>query len=403
MSSKRKAVWLDALDRAASLWRDDDEKGALRTIDEALAANPTQPLLRMQKYFMEKAVECRSSSPSIKLPERKPGDPRVSVIMTTYNRNTWLREAIDSVISQTFTDWELVLVNDGGDPSVEDIVISCGDSRLKYIWSEHKGRSPALNTGLRNARGEYFIFLDDDDIFFPEHLGKLVKTLDDNPDAPGCYSGVILTFQKPDGDGYVTRKRRKGDIFDFDRSELITNNRIPPVSLLVRRDGFVVHGSFSEGLKCSIDRDMWVRLTSDGDFIRVDGESCEVRSREDGSSISSDRSFNQTHFSNIVITMHKGLLFESKSLEVWCKNSAVRALKSLINDWSGFAEAIDLRSFFKVKKPYTYLLDLAKRRGAYAGDGTVERAAIRAAVKSAPYQISLWPKLITGIKIEGQR
>ena len=100
--------------------------------------------------------------------------PLVDVLMPTYNGRKYIRNAIKSVLGQTYQNWNLVVVNDGGE-DVKDIVDEFQDDRIKHIVTEHKGKSHGLNVGIANSSGEFIGYLDDDDILYPIHLEVLIK------------------------------------------------------------------------------------------------------------------------------------------------------------------------------------------------------------------------------------
>lgn len=114
--------------------------------------------------------------------------PKASVIITTYNRAHLVGDAIDSVLKQTFIDFELIVVDDGSADNTEQVVGSYIDPRLKYIKQPNQGLPAARNTGIQAATGEYISFLDDDDIILPEKLALQVATLDSDPEIGLVYS-----------------------------------------------------------------------------------------------------------------------------------------------------------------------------------------------------------------------
>lgn len=106
----------------------------------------------------------------------------VSVLMTVYNAELYLKEAIDSIVSQTFDNWELIIVNDGSTDKSERILLNYEDSRIRvFSYSQNIGRTSALCIAFEQARGEYIAILDADDISHPERLAKQVKYLNENP------------------------------------------------------------------------------------------------------------------------------------------------------------------------------------------------------------------------------
>ncbi|MGE5357347.1 MAG: glycosyltransferase family 2 protein [Deltaproteobacteria bacterium] len=97
-----------------------------------------------------------------------------SIIIPTFNRANMISRAIESVIAQTYTNWELIIVNDGSIDNSEEVVkkYQLKDNRIKYYFQENKGRSAARNLGIDNSSGEYICFLDDDDYYFEDFLYK---------------------------------------------------------------------------------------------------------------------------------------------------------------------------------------------------------------------------------------
>ncbi len=107
----------------------------------------------------------------------------ISVVMSVYNtKEEWLRESIESILNQTFGDFEFIIINDGSTNNAEDVILSYKDERIKYIKQENQGLAKSLNTGLNIAKGEYIARMDSDDISLPERFEKQVKFLDKNKD-----------------------------------------------------------------------------------------------------------------------------------------------------------------------------------------------------------------------------
>ena len=99
--------------------------------------------------------------------------PKVTVLTPTFNRPDTLAAALRSVAAQELTDWELIVINDGG-TDVTGVVAALGDDRVRLISApENRGKAACLNDGLRQARGDYIAYLDDDDVWYPDHLERL--------------------------------------------------------------------------------------------------------------------------------------------------------------------------------------------------------------------------------------
>ena len=194
--------------------------------------------------------------------------PKVSVVIITYNRAEFLRSAISSVLSQTFQDFELIVVDDASKDNTAGVVQAFNNKRIRYIRHEtNKREAGARNTGVRNAEGEYIAFLDDDDEWLPEKLQKQVELLDKSPAAVGgIYTGFIK-IDRPTGkalEQIIPTKR--GDIF---RDMLVQNYVGTPSTVLLRKMCFEKVGLFDEGIAFGPDYDMWFRIAKEFEFDYV--------------------------------------------------------------------------------------------------------------------------------------
>jgi glycosyltransferase involved in cell wall biosynthesis len=118
--------------------------------------------------------------------------PFISIILPTYNRWRLVTRAIQSIQSQTFTDWELLIIDDGSRDGTYDFVTTetDGDKRVRYHYATNRGLAMARNIGLSVGRGQYFTFLDSDDEYLPEHLAIRAEYLRANPDVELLHGGV---------------------------------------------------------------------------------------------------------------------------------------------------------------------------------------------------------------------
>jgi glycosyltransferase involved in cell wall biosynthesis len=122
--------------------------------------------------------------------------PRISVIIPTYNRAALVREAVESVLGQTYSDFEVVVIDDGSTDETEEVLRSFDDPRVKVIRRSNGGVAAARNSGLIAARGDYLAFLDSDDLALPERLSLQLSAMEENPDAGlvyGLYYGATST------------------------------------------------------------------------------------------------------------------------------------------------------------------------------------------------------------------
>jgi glycosyltransferase involved in cell wall biosynthesis len=163
--------------------------------------------------------------------------PLVSVLISTYNRPAYLAEALESIFRQTYQNFEILLVRDGGLP-VRDVVGQFDDPRLHFIdRDENHGLPRSFNEALSAARGEYICYLGDDDKFYPHHIALLMDAILKNPEYAAVYSDLYKAHCRvlPDGRRRVLAKNVEISR-DFDRMLMLQFNHALHVSLIHRRD-----------------------------------------------------------------------------------------------------------------------------------------------------------------------
>ena len=185
---------------------------------------------------------------------------RVSVIMPTYNRASFLRGAIVSVLGPTYPSLQLVVVDDGSTDSTARLVDEYvrSDRRVRYVRQAHRGVAAARNAGLESATGQVVGFCDSDDRWMPNKLERQVRCLEDDPEIGLVYSDVRSVsgsvVQVPSY--FAERPPHDGWVF----LALVEKNFIPTVSVLVRRPHLDIVGRFDESLSSSEDYELWLRF-----------------------------------------------------------------------------------------------------------------------------------------------
>lgn len=182
---------------------------------------------------------------------------KVSVIIPAYNAMQFLPDAVDSVLQQTFRDYEVILINDGSTDGIESWAAQVTDPRARLISQVNQGLASARNTGLSDAQGEYIAFLDADDLWEATKLEKQVQILDRYPDV-----GLVYTWVgSVDVQGNIRTKVRSNSIKGDAWETLIKHNVIECGSVaMVRRFCFEQCGGFDSRLKYAEDWDMWLRI-----------------------------------------------------------------------------------------------------------------------------------------------
>ncbi|MDR2422098.1 MAG: glycosyltransferase family 2 protein, partial [Deltaproteobacteria bacterium] len=199
-------------------------------------------------------------------------DPKVSVIISTYNRPQYLHESIQSILNQTMSDWELIILNDGG-VDVRSVVEKFADPRIVYVHDKvNRGAAVRRNQGIELARGEYVCYLDDDDTFYPNHFELLSKALDDNPEAGLAYSDLYAASSVSDnktGRRHILDKQMMVSR-DFNREFMFHYNHVLHVSLMHRRSAALRVGGFANDVKVLIEWSLTRRLAFIYDFVHVE-------------------------------------------------------------------------------------------------------------------------------------
>jgi len=189
----------------------------------------------------------------------------VSIITPTYNRAHYLKYAIDSALAQSYTKFELIIIDDGSTDATRELVASyLSDERIKYVKSENKGQASARNLGLEYAQGEFISFLDSDDRWFPDKLEKSVSILNKNQSFDILYADR-LTINSI-GEGVVTStyniKRYTGWVSKY----LLRDNCISFSTTLVRHKCFDEMGGFNSDDRLNEDYDLWLRFSTQYQF-----------------------------------------------------------------------------------------------------------------------------------------
>ncbi len=184
----------------------------------------------------------------------------VSVVIPAHNRPELLPIAIQSALDQTRAPFEIIVVDDGSEPSLESVALGFVDERIRFIRHAHpKGANAARNTGIRAAIGEYVAFLDDDDRWLPEKTEKQLILIRGNPYVGAVYCATAVIDV---GTGVITYTRKRSfPSGQIHRQLLIDDKTGPTPTYLVRRCSFDKVGFFDETLPARQDWDMWTRLS----------------------------------------------------------------------------------------------------------------------------------------------
>ena len=185
--------------------------------------------------------------------------PAVSILMPVFKTEPFLREALDSMLSQTFTDFELIVLNDCSPGNAEEILDEYKDSRIvRYLGKQNEGLANVLNVGMEMAKGKYIARMDSDDLSSPNRLEVQVDYLEQHPDIDLCSCGMTLFGAMED------RWIRESD-FEILRINALFFSPILHASSVWRRDAFDRLGlRFRQEMVPAEDYDLWCRALSGG-------------------------------------------------------------------------------------------------------------------------------------------
>lgn len=192
--------------------------------------------------------------------------PKVSVVIPAYNAMVFLPETVESVLKQTYTDFEVLVINDGSSDNIINWASRVQDLRVKLISQANQGLPGARNTGIYHAQGEYIAFLDADDLWEPTKLEKQVKRLDEDPSLGVVYTWSNLVDEQNRPTGRVFASVAEGNVWQqLLETDVISNGS----SAVVRRCCFEMVGEFDRTLTSAEDLDMWLRIAAHYPFAVV--------------------------------------------------------------------------------------------------------------------------------------
>lgn len=255
-------------------------------------------------YDSKKQMEARSIWSNAPLPPPS-GTPKVSVIVPTHNRLDRLEETLRSICQQSMQDLEIIVINDNG-VDVEHIIRRCNqDVEIHYLRHRvNRGLAAARNTGLRHARGRYIAFLDDDDIFLPDHLETLVNFLETSGDKAAYTDAWCAEEEKSPEGNYNVIRRHVPYSKDWDNDRILKGNFVPVLCFLHERALGIAAGEFDEQLSTHEDWDYWIRLSRLCTPVHLKKVTCEYRWRQDGTSMTSSRRADFLRTTRVIYKKH---------------------------------------------------------------------------------------------------
>ena len=190
---------------------------------------------------------------------------KISVIIPTFNRKKTLGRAIQSVMNQSLSPFEILIIDDGSNDGTEEWVKE-NFQNMRYIYQDNHGVSSARNIGIENAHGDWVAFLDSDDEWLPNKLYEQAKAMDSNPEMKFFHTNEIWIRNGVRVNQMKKHKKYGGYIFE----KCLDICRVSPSSVLIQKEVFDNIGIFDESLRVCEDYDLWLRITSKYPVVFLD-------------------------------------------------------------------------------------------------------------------------------------
>ncbi|MDD5064923.1 MAG: glycosyltransferase family 2 protein [Phycisphaerae bacterium] len=208
--------------------------------------------------------------------------PKVSVLIPAYNRKVYLRETLESVLAQTYKNYEIVVIDDGSTDGTEEMLNESGYN-IRYYWVDHIGQYAARNKLIQLAQGEYITFVDSDDLLFPDTIERLIKAIEEhgpNVIAYGAYVGIDEKGR------FVKRKQHllpSGNI----TTELFEFIYVHSCGMMCAKTLYEEVGGFDASLKCCAFYKLLLKMSVKCKFIPIEGPTFKRRRHKDNVSVRS--------------------------------------------------------------------------------------------------------------------
>lgn len=226
---------------------------------------------------------------------------RFSIIIPTYNRAAFLPKAIESVLSQTYTDWELIIVDDGSTDNTKDVVAQYSDSRIRYIYQDNAERSAARNNGIAQANGDFVCFMDSDNYMKSDRLEKLSAFIAKESNI-ACYFTGIEYFNELSGCGNI----KDGHSYPFPMDvNLLIRDIIATPQLCCATEILRKH-QFNPALSIGEDMELLFRITDEFPLVYVPNQATVVEVEHEGRSVAMHSKASEKQLKTLKVMFSKG-------------------------------------------------------------------------------------------------
>lgn len=226
---------------------------------------------------------------------------KFSIIIPTYNRAVFLPKAIESVLAQTYTDWELIIVDDGSTDNTKDVVAQYSDSRIRYIYQDNAERSAARNNGIARANGDYVCFMDSDNYMKSDRLAKLSAFIAKESKI-ACYFTGIEYFNEQTGCGNI----KDGHSYPFPMDvNLLIQDIIATPQICCATEILRKH-QFNPALSIGEDMELLFRITDEFPLVYVPNQATVVEVEHEGRSVAMHSKASEKQLKTLKVMFSKG-------------------------------------------------------------------------------------------------
>ena len=286
------------------------------------------------------------------------GAPLISVVMPVWNGAEYLREAVDSILDQTFSNFEFIVINDGSTDSTPDILGSYKDPRLKVFRREHAGIVSALNFGVAQAQADWIARQDADDISDPDRLELQWLSVKERPDVMLCYTD----FHVLDGQTVSPAPAR------FPRSRALVGLKLCfqcPIThgtVMFRKAAFHLTGGYREEERHAEDYSLWARMIEQGEFVGIPKALVKLRVHQQ--SVSRQNQDIQNKLTEEIGIRHCERFLQLNRKEAHRAHQVLNASSgnSNLSDWMWFLRHCLPRSRWKSLEAYAWIIKRTLRQ-----------------------------------------
>ena len=210
--------------------------------------------------------------------------PKVSVIMSVYNEEQYIAETVESILNQTFSDFEFIIIDDGSEDKTYDVLKTFNDPRMRIVRQQNMGLTKSLNKGIELSKGEYIARADAQDIYVPTRFEKQVNFLDKNKKVAAVSNWVRYV----DEEGNLISEKKLPTSSVQIKRKLGFSNSMVHSSVMIRKSALIDIGGYNESLPYAQDYDLWLRLSQKYELANIPEFLCTVRILRKGVSLSKE-------------------------------------------------------------------------------------------------------------------